>query len=64
MEKCNKKASSRVQQIKKIKILDKEFSVETGELTPLLKVKRAVVAKMYANIIDEVYASDTTLAKL
>jgi long-chain acyl-CoA synthetase len=32
-----------------------EFTVEGGELTPTLKVKRRVVVKRYANEIDELY---------
>jgi long-chain acyl-CoA synthetase len=47
----------RVEQIKKFKILPHDFSQETGEMTPSLKVKRAVVNDKYAVVVDEVYAS-------
>ncbi|MGC8685867.1 MAG: AMP-dependent synthetase/ligase [bacterium] len=42
--------------IKKIKILPNEFSQETGELTPTLKVKRRVIMEKYKDIIEELYA--------
>ncbi|MEA2143697.1 MAG: long-chain acyl-CoA synthetase [Solirubrobacteraceae bacterium] len=47
----------RVEQIKKFKILPHDFSQETGEMTPSLKVKRNVVNDKYADVVDEVYRS-------
>jgi len=38
------------EKIKKFHLLDEPFSVENGELTPTLKIKRAVVAKRYAHL--------------
>lgn len=49
------KDMARVEQIKKFRVLDKPFSIEDGELTPTLKVKRSVVNKKYADVIDDVY---------
>ncbi|MEM6787037.1 MAG: long-chain fatty acid--CoA ligase [Myxococcota bacterium] len=46
---------ARVEQIKKFRVLDKPFSIETGELTPTLKVKRSVVNKKFTEVIDDVY---------
>ena len=43
---------ARVEQVKKIEILPRDLSQETGELTPTLKVKRNVVAEKYADEID------------
>jgi long-chain acyl-CoA synthetase len=48
---------ARVEQVKKIRILPRDLSQEGGELTPTLKVKRAVVADKYAAEIDELYES-------
>jgi len=48
---------SRVEQIKKYKILPNAFTPETGEMTHLLKIKRYYVMKKYVNEIDELYQS-------
>jgi long-chain acyl-CoA synthetase len=45
-----------VEQIKKFKILPHDLAQETGELTPTLKVKRAVVAQKNSDLIDELYS--------
>jgi long-chain acyl-CoA synthetase len=41
---------------KKIALLEHEFSVERGELTPTMKVKRRVVDRNYREFIDGLYA--------
>ena len=41
---------------KKIALLEHDFSVERGELTPTLKVKRRVIDRDYKAIIDALYA--------
>ena len=43
-------------QIKRITLLPKPFSMETGELTNTLKVRRSVVAKNFKKEIDAMYA--------
>ena len=40
---------------KKLILVEKDFTIESGELTPSLKVKRRVVEKKYADLIDAVY---------
>jgi long-chain acyl-CoA synthetase len=47
---------ARVEQVKKIAILPKDLSQESGELTPTLKVKRAVVASKHEQEIEQLYA--------
>jgi long-chain acyl-CoA synthetase len=42
--------------IKYFRILDRDFSQESGELTPSLKVKRKVVTERFRNLIDEMYS--------
>jgi len=46
---------ARFEQIKKIALLPREFSLEGGELTPTLKVKRRVVEQKYKDMIDRMY---------
>src|SRR5574342_819323 len=41
--------------IKKFAILPKDFAIETGELTPTLKVKRKFCAQKYKEILDAFY---------
>jgi len=46
---------ARVQTVKKFKILPKEFSIESGELTPTMKIKRKVVTEKYKREIEDLY---------
>ncbi|MFE3188533.1 AMP-dependent synthetase/ligase [Nocardia sp. NPDC059240] len=48
---------NRWETIKQHRILPRELSIEAGELTPSLKIKRAVVAKNYADLIESIYSS-------
>jgi long-chain acyl-CoA synthetase len=55
VEEINKNYA-RVEQVKKIAILPHDLSQETGELTPTLKVKRAVVTSKHEPEIEALYA--------
>jgi long-chain acyl-CoA synthetase len=45
-----------VEQIKKFHLLERDFSIESGELTPTMKVKRKVVSALYEEQINKLYA--------
>jgi long-chain acyl-CoA synthetase len=49
-------AVSRAEQIREFRILSVDFSESGGEMTPTMKVKRAVVAERYAADIASIYA--------
>jgi long-chain acyl-CoA synthetase len=46
---------SRVQQIKRWRLLPQEWTSATGEVTPTLKLRRRVIHTSYADLIDELY---------
>ncbi|MFF0542918.1 AMP-dependent synthetase/ligase [Nocardia thailandica] len=50
----NKKVS-KAEAIKEIRILPVDWTQETGELTPKMSLKRAVVMKKYADVVDSIY---------
>ena len=46
---------ARYERIKKIALLEDEFTIEGGELTPTLKVKRRVIDEKYKDVIEKIY---------
>jgi len=46
---------SAAESIKKIRVLTVDFSEETGELTPTLKVKRHIVLKTFSADVEALY---------
>jgi long-chain acyl-CoA synthetase len=45
-----------VEQIKKFELLPAEWTIEAGELTPKLNIKRKVILEKYKPVIDKIYA--------
>lgn len=54
IEEMNKRLA-KYESIKKFAILPSDFSVESGELTPTLKIKRKIINQKYKNIFDGFY---------
>ena len=50
---------SRYEQIKRFAILPRDFTMDDGELTPTLKLKRRVVHEHFADELGELYAGET-----
>jgi len=48
---------SRFEQIKRFRVLERDFTAEDDEVTPTLKLKRRVVAEHFAPEIEELYSS-------
>jgi long-chain acyl-CoA synthetase len=44
------------ERVRRFAVLDRDFSQETGELTPTLKVRRSAVSELYASVIEGLYA--------
>jgi long-chain acyl-CoA synthetase len=43
------------ERVRKFVLLDKPFSIETGEITPSMKIKRKFVEERYRHMIEEMY---------
>ena len=52
------KGLAKFETVKKIALLDKELSVEGGELTPTMKMKRRIIDSKYKDVIDRLYSDD------
>lgn len=48
---------AKFEKVKKFVLLERELTVENGELTPTLKVKRRVIDEKYRQVIDGIYNS-------
>jgi long-chain acyl-CoA synthetase len=45
------------ERVKRVYLLPREFSIDKGEMTPTLKIKRSVIDEKYADAIDEICGS-------
>lgn len=58
IRKANEKAISKAHHIKKWVLLDRDFQIDTGEITPTMKLKRNVINKMNIHAIDKLYIDE------
>jgi long-chain acyl-CoA synthetase len=61
LDEVNQKLA-RVEQVKRFAVLPRQFAIETGELTPTLKIKRKVVTENFAAEIESLYADEAATA--
>jgi long-chain acyl-CoA synthetase len=50
------KGLAQYEKVKKFVLLENDFTVEGGEMTPTLKIKRRVIDEKYRDVIDRIYA--------
>ena len=48
---------SQYERVKRIALLERELTIEGGELTPTLKIKRRVIDEKYRDVIERLYAA-------
>ncbi|HRI21668.1 MAG TPA: long-chain fatty acid--CoA ligase, partial [Panacibacter sp.] len=44
-----------VEQIKKFELLPREWSIETGEMTPKMSLKRKIIMEKYKDAVERIY---------
>ncbi len=47
---------SHVEQVKRFRLLQQEWTTDSGELTPTLKLKRKIILEKYKNEIEQIYS--------
>lgn len=45
----------KIEQVKKFKLLPQEWTIDGGELTPTMKIKRKVILEKYKQVVAEIY---------
>jgi long-chain-fatty-acid--CoA ligase ACSBG len=55
LKRANARATSRAQNVAKFEVLNTDFSIGGGELTPTLKLKRKVALEKYESIVNKLY---------
>lgn len=52
------KALAQFESIKKFELLPREFSIENGELTPKLSMKRKIILENFKDVVDRIYGNE------
>jgi long-chain acyl-CoA synthetase len=55
---------ARFEKVKKIVLLERELSLEAGELTPTLKARRSIIEARYKPLIDKLYEGELEIAAI
>ena len=55
VNKCNKNFG-KWEQIKRFELTPDEWSIDRGHLTPTMKMKRAIIMKIYKDLYDKIYS--------
>jgi len=58
LNKANARAASNAQKVQKFFVVKRDFTIESGELTPTMKLKRRIVVQQYAEDIEKLYKVD------
>lgn len=53
---------ARFEKVKKVALLENEFTTDSGDLTPTLKPRRSAIEKKYAAVIDRLYEEESPTA--
>lgn len=52
------KTLAQFESIKKFELLPREFSIENGELTPKLSMKRKIILENFKDVVDRIYGNE------
>jgi len=61
VDQYNKRSVSRAQHVQKFYVVREEFSVDGGELTPTMKLKRKIVNEKYSSQIEAMYGGEVAI---
>ncbi|MDQ3877502.1 MAG: AMP-binding protein, partial [Actinomycetota bacterium] len=56
------KTLAKVEGVKKFRVLERDFLQEENEITPTMKVKRKQINEIYADVIEDMYSKESSIA--
>ncbi|MBS1737791.1 MAG: hypothetical protein JSS98_14485, partial [Bacteroidetes bacterium] len=51
-----------VEQIKRFELLPREWTIESGEITPKMSLKRKVIMEKYRDAVERIYTQDGVIS--